>query len=262
MRIVGSPSILRALVATCVVVSVAGSESIALEAGEPIRLKWVEGDLAGMTPIMSPDGKKQIGFVEYQQRRRGDLLETVRVARFVDGSSDEDHAQARVGARLESIKGRSIIRNTKGQTVVDITIDVAGGRITGFSGLGKDRETYDEREDLPPGTYWGALIFIVVKNFDINATDGRLVFRTVAPTPAPRSVDMELLRGDRTSVRKPGGTLDVVQYSLRPTINWLIDPIVHRIVPTTTFLVHPGQPPALARYAGPRNYAGQEMRLE
>lgn len=262
MRSIGSTSTVCAIVATCIALSFAPSVAVGLEAGEPIRLAWIEGDLAGMTPIMSPDGRQQVGFIEYHQRRRGNVLETVRVARFADGSSDEDHAQARIGARLEAIKGRSIIRDSKGQTIVDINIDVAGGRITGFSGLGRERETYDERESLPLGTYWGALIFIVVKNFEENATDGRLVFRTVAPTPSPRTLDMELVRGERTSVRRPGGTLDVVKFSLRPTISWLIDPIVHRLVPTTEFLVQPGDPPALARYTGPRNYAGQEMRLE
>src|SRR5262245_24629126 len=100
-----------------------------------------------MTGISSADGKKQIGFVEYHQRRRGDLLDTVRIARFADGSSDEDQAQARIGKTLEAIKGRSIIRDARGQTIVDLTIDVEHGRITGFSGVGKDRTNYDEHED-------------------------------------------------------------------------------------------------------------------
>jgi hypothetical protein len=63
-------------------------------------------------------------------------------------------------------------------------------------------------------------------------------------------------------VTPPGGKLDVVLLSLRPTINWLVDPIVRRIAPSTQFFIQPGAPPALARYEGPRNYAGQEIRLE
>jgi len=62
----------------------------ARESGDPIQLKWMEGDVAGMTTIWSPDGKQVIGFVEYHQHRKGDQLEATRVARFVDGSSDED----------------------------------------------------------------------------------------------------------------------------------------------------------------------------
>ena len=81
-----------------------------------------------------------------------------------------------------------------------MTIDVAGGRITGFSGLGDERQTYDERVELPPGTYWGPLIFIVIKNFEQNAADGRLVFRTVVATPKPRVFDMELLRQDGSTL--------------------------------------------------------------
>src|SRR4029450_4256352 len=56
--------------------------------GDPIRLKWTEGDVAGMTPIWSADGHNTIGFVEYHQRRNGDRLETVRRARFSDRARD------------------------------------------------------------------------------------------------------------------------------------------------------------------------------
>jgi hypothetical protein len=234
----------------------------AREAGDPIRLQWTEGDVAGMTPIWSADGHNTIGFVEYHQRRNGDRLETVRVSRFSDGSSDEDQVEARVGETLEGVRGRSIIRDTQGNSIVDLTIDVPSGRITGFSGVGKDREDYDQHVDLPPGTYWGPLIFIVVKNFEQNASQDRLVFRTVAPTPSPRVIDMELVHEGKAVVTKPGGKLDVVRLALRPTVHWLVDPIIQRIAPETDFFIRPGAPPALARFEGPRNYSGQEMRLE
>jgi hypothetical protein len=232
------------------------------EAGDPIQLAWTEGDLSGLTRILSPDGRTTIGSVEYHQHRRGDVLEAVRVAHFSDGSSDEDRAEARVGKTLEAIRGRSIIRNVHGTAVVDITIDVAGGHIRGFSGLGKEREAYDELVTLPAGTYWGPLVALVVKNFEQNAADDHLVFRTVVATPKPRVLDMELVREPPTTLTRPGQRLQVVPLAMRPTINFLVDPIIQRIAPTTTFLVFPGKPPALARFTGPRNYAGQEIRIE
>ena len=189
-------------------------------------------------------------------------MEAVRVAHFSDGSSDEDQVEARIGKTLEAVRGRSIIRDTKGVATVDITIDVANGHIKGFSGLGKDREEYDEKVELPAGTYWGPLIFIVVKNFAQNSSEDRLVFRSVAPTPKPRVFDLELIRDGNSVVVRPGGKLDVEKFAMRPTINWLVDPIIQRLVPTTEFYVRPGEPPGLARYEGPRNYAGQEIRLE
>jgi hypothetical protein len=230
--------------------------------GDPIRLQWIEGDLAGMTSIFAEDGKKTIGFIEYHQRRRGDVLEMVRVAHFDDGSSDEDQVEARVGKTLETLKGRTIIRDTRGKETVDLKIDVAGGRVTASWGLGKDRETSDEKVDLPPGTYFGPLINVVLKNFDRNATDGRLVFRTVVPTPKPRVLGMELRRGEGTTIRRIGGSLEVVRFTLTPTIHWLVDPLVRRFVPDTEMFVHPGAPPALARFQGPRNHAGQKIRIE
>jgi hypothetical protein len=234
----------------------------ARDSGDPIQLKWIEGDVAGLTSIFSGDGKTTIGFVEYHQYRDGDMLHAVRVAHFKDGSSDEDQVEARIGATLETLNGHTIIRNARGKVTVDLKIDVVGGRMTGTSGLGKERQTYDEKADLPAGTYWGPLIFIVVKNFDQNASDGRLVFRTVVPTPGPRVIDMEVRRDAGTVIRRPGGSLNVVPFTLRPTINWLVDPIVRMFAPETQFLVQPGTPPFLARFQGPRNYAGQKIRIE
>ena len=52
------------------------------------------------------------------------------------------------------------------------------------------------------------------------------------------------------------------RYVLRPLINRVIDPVLRIFLPPTEFLVEPGSPPALALYEGPRNYAGQEIRLE
>ena len=77
----------------------------AREPGDPIRLEWSEGDLAGYTTIYGPDGKEAVGVVEYVQRRRGDVLEARRVAYFVDGSRDEDRAEARVGRTLRTVGG-------------------------------------------------------------------------------------------------------------------------------------------------------------
>ncbi len=240
----------------------APSAASARDNGDPIQLAWIEGDLAGLSRILSPDGRTAIGTVDYRQSRHDDVLEAVRVARFADGSSDEDRAEARLGKTLEALRGRSIIRDAHGTAVVDITIDVAGGRITGFSGLGKERTMYDEHVTLPAGTYFGPLIALVVKNFDQNATGDRLVFRTVVATPKPRVLDMELVRGAPASLRRPGGALRVMHLAMRPTVNVLLDPIIQHFAPETTFFVQSGKPPALVRFAGPRNYAGQKIVIE
>jgi hypothetical protein len=181
---------------------------------------------------------------------------------FIDGSSDEDQVEARVGETLQTLRGRSIIRNAEGVATADITIDVAGGCITGFSGLGDKRRTYDQRVELPPGTYWGPLIFIVIKNFEQNATDRRLAFRTVVATPKPRVFDMEIVRQEKSSIARPGGMIDVVRFALCPTVNWLIDPIIRMVAPETDFFVQLGAPPGLAQFEGPRNYAGLKIRIE
>jgi hypothetical protein len=230
--------------------------------GDPVRLVWSEGDVAGMSTIYDPEGRREIGYIDYHQRRQGDRLTSVRVAHFRDGSSDEDSAEARVDGVLEAISGRSIIRNPRGEVVVDITIDVAGGRLAAVWGTDSDRQTMDEHVELPKGTYWGPLIFIVLKNFDANATDDRVVFRTVAPTPRPMVLDMAITRGSSATLERIGAPLETRRYELSPTIHWSLDPIVRLIAPEATFFMLSGEPPSLARFRGPRNYARQGIMIE
>jgi hypothetical protein len=252
--------ILRLAILALVALALGPRTSAAREAGAGIELAWTEGDVAGQTAIAG-EGGKTIGVVLYHQHRRGDVLDCTRISRFADGSSDEDSAVARVGHTLVALRGRSIIRDRKGRPIVDLAIDVAGGRIKGFYDDGT-RHDVDEEVTLEPDTYWGPLIFMVVKNFEANADGDRVVFNTVAPTPKPRVLKMELVRTGRQRLERMGDTVAVERFALRPTFGWLVDPIVHRLVPTTEFLVEPGAPPSLARYAGPRNYAGQEIVLQ
>ena len=65
-----------------------------------------------------------------------------------------------------------------------------------------------------------------------------------------------------TVVRRVGERIDGVNFLLRPTVNFLVDPIIQAIAPETKFVVEPGAPPALARFEGPRNYARQKIRIE
>jgi len=228
----------------------------------PITLQYVEGDLAGSTTIWSEDGKRVMGFIEYRQHRQNDRLHITRTAHFRDGSSDEDEADVWVGSHLESIAGRSIIRDTRGKPIVDLKINVPGKRITGFYLDDGKREKVDEAADIGPGTYWGPLFNIVLKDFAANATRDSLVFQSILPTPRPRVIDMELTRAGTATVRRTGGSIAVTRYTLLPTVNFLIDPILQRFAPKTEFFMDSGKPPALVRFAGPRNYAGHPMRLE
>jgi len=237
-------------------------KAAALDPGDPIHLMWIEGDVAGMTRIYADGQRQPIGSVEYHQHRTGDVLTAVRIARFADGSSDEDEAEAKVGATLDAVRGRSTMRNAKGAVTLELTIDVAAGHVGGFSGIGKDRQEYDESLTLTPGTYWGPLIGIVIKNFDANAAGNTLVFRTVAATPKPRIIDMEVTRGPASTLAFPGVRVRAAEYAMLPTVNFLLDPLIKRLVPKTTFFRQDGKPPALVRYVGPRNYQGQMIRIE
>ena len=234
----------------------------AREPGDPIRLRFEEGDLGGLQTVFADGRDEAIGTVEYRQQREGDLLHTLRVARFTDGSSDEDLAVARIaGGRLEALHGHQIQRNTRGEETLSIRIDVAGDRLRGSWGPPGDRESMDEAVALPAGTYWGPLVFIVLKNFAANAEDGRLAFRTIAPTPRPRLLDLELVPGGDETLARPGVTLDAQRYRLRPTLHWIVDPVIARLVPDVTFWTVPGDPPSLALFEGPRGFGGGRIVL-
>jgi hypothetical protein len=233
------------------------ANALAASPTPPIKLAYMEGDAAGTTTIWSEDGKRVTGMIEYRQQRHGSRLHITRKALFRDGSSDEDEADVRVGDHLESIGGRSIIRDTRGRATVDLKIDVAGRHLTGFYFDEGKRVAIDEAPDIGPGTYWGPLFNLVLKNFDANAVDDKMVFQTVAPTPKPRIIDMELARTGPATLTRIGGSASVTRFTLLPTINFLIDPILQRVVPKTEFFLEAGKPPMMVRFAGPRNYAGQ-----
>ena len=229
---------------------------------DPIRLTFTEGDTAGITDISDPRSGETLGFVEYTQTRRGDILSVRRIARFRDGSTDEDVAEARAGGALEALRGRSVIRDADGVAVAEVDIDVPGGRIRGSWGRGDDRRELDEATSLPPRTYWGPLIYFVLKEFAANADAGRVSFRTVVLTPRPRVVDLELLEGAEARVERAGIPLATVHYSLAPTVHWLVDPIIRRLLPETSFWMLAGAPPSLVRFEGPRNYTLQPVRIQ
>ena len=238
------------------------SAAAARDANDPIRMGYVEGDLAGYSNVFAKDGSQPIGFVEYVQHRKGDTLEAKRVAWFDDGSSDEDSVVAKVGKTLRLVRGQSIIRDGAGAPTVDMNVDVAQGRVWGFYGEGKERQEFDERGDIPAGTCFGPLVNLVLKNFDANAEGGKLVFHTIVPTPGPRQLDMEVARGSASTIQRPGHAIPVVQYVMRVTVNPILNPVVRMFAPETNFFQTSDVPHALARFAGPRNYAGQEIRIE
>jgi hypothetical protein len=220
-----------------------------------------EGDVAGVTDIVDPATGAPLGVVEYWQTRRGDRLTALRVARFRDGSSDEDFAEARVADGLEALRGRSVVRDADGVAVAEVHIDVPGQRIRGAWGRGTARREIDEPAPLPPRTYWGPLVFLLLKRA-AGAGEERVAFRTVALTPRPRVFDLEILRGEVDTLERAGLPLDTVRFALAPTVHWAIDPIIQAFVPSSTFWIRPGDPPALVRYEGPRNYARRAIRIE
>ena len=232
------------------------------ETTPPVKLAYVEGDIGGTQTIWSEDGKRVIGLIEYRQHRKKDVLVIARTAHFKDGSSDSDEAEVRVGDRLESIRGRMVIRDTKGKATLDLKIDVAAKRVSGFYTDDGKRQEVDDEFDIGPGTYWGPLFAIVLKNFAANADGDALVFSTIAPTPKPRALDMRFTRAGAAKITRTGGAVATTRFTLLPTVNFLIDPILKRFVPETNFYVDGEKPPTIVRFVGPRNYAGQTMRLD
>ena len=106
------------------------------------------------------------------------------------------------------------------------------------------------------------MLFLVLKNFEVNAEDGRVVFRTVVPTPRPMVIDMVLGRSDGEVLERTGARIDAARYQLSPTVHWLLDPIIRLVAPRASFWVLPGDPPAMVRYQGPRNYARQPIVIQ
>src|SRR5262245_66653772 len=63
----------RALLAAFLVLSFAARDAAARAPGDPVRLVWTEGDIAGMSSVYAPDGTRPIGSIEDHQHREGDV---------------------------------------------------------------------------------------------------------------------------------------------------------------------------------------------
>ena len=234
------------ILGACVVVLLA-TPVVARSPGDPVRLTWMEGDIAGMSTIYDPTGDTPIGSVEYHQRRRGDTLSTV------------------------SKRYSQEIQTPENGYGLDWLTRQRANRLIGITN-GVDCEVWDPQTDAEIPAHYSTnfqtaagtftLVFLVLKNFDANAEDGRVVFRTVAPIPRPMVINMELRRVQKAAVDRLGTHFDTVQYELRPTIHWSVDPIVHMVAPTARFWLVGGEPPALARFSGPRNFGRQGIVLQ
>src|SRR2546427_11567242 len=71
--------------------------------GDPVRLVWAEGDVAGTSTIYGPDVGEPIGFIENRQTLHGDQLSSVPIAHFRVGSRHDDAADGRVDGSLEAL---------------------------------------------------------------------------------------------------------------------------------------------------------------
>jgi len=250
-----------ALLAGLVILGAAGE---AAAAGEAIRLRYKEGDVSGTSAILDPSTREQIGIIEYRQRIRKDgTLYLERTAFYADGSSDGGWAEARAGDRLEALRGEIASRDPDGRIRVEVLIDVVQGRIQGrWRNDDGSLESSDDTGDLPPGTYWGPLIFLVVKNFEANAEDGRLEVHTVQATPKPRAFDLEIVDKGHETIRLFQRGLEVNRRDLQPTLNWAVDPLLQFFTPTNSFFLLKGPPPGLARFDGVRDYRKQRILIE
>ena len=89
---------------------------------------------------------------------RATSLEAKRVAWFADGSSDEDSVGGE-GREDAALGARPVDHPRHQRAHRPSTCASTSPRacVAGFYGLGKDRKEFDERGEIPPGTYFGPL---------------------------------------------------------------------------------------------------------
>jgi hypothetical protein len=181
-------------------------------------LAWTEGR---RRHAAHPPGRRDyIGFVSATSVYATASFETVRVARFSDGSSDEDRRRA--AGKTDAL--RSVDHSQPGgQPIVDLTIDVAWA----ITGLGLGRIGRPTMSTQPPAARTGGA--------DLHrrgiSTRTRPAIGCLPPSRRPAALfhRPELVREGSTTLQQPGNRLDVTRYACaRPSL--AIDPIVQRIV--------------------------------
>jgi hypothetical protein len=158
---------------------------------ETVPVRFQEGTVHGFLALSTTDGT-HLADGELIQTVSGTQVTTRAVFHFTDGSLQEETAVFSQDGRFKLVSDHLVQRGPIFPQPIDMTIDVASGRVTvRYTEKDGREKTVSERMDLPADLANG-IIPVLLKNIRSDAAPKELSF--MAATPEPRLVKLELSR--------------------------------------------------------------------
>jgi hypothetical protein len=196
------------------------------------------------------------------QNVRGDRVTSRLVFHFKDGSLQDETVVYSQGQRFKLISDHLVQKGPAFPKPLEMSIDVAKGRVTvKYTDDGKEK-VEDEQLDLPADLANG-LILTLLKNVVPGAVPEKISF--VAATPKPRLVKLEISVAGQDAFKTGGTSRKATHYVLKVDIggiSGLLAPIVGKQPPDSHVWILGGEAPAFVKAEQPMYLGAPLWRIE
>jgi hypothetical protein len=250
---------LKKLILTLLLISLLSVPCGGYAAEVPVRFS--EGMVHGFLVLTDMKGKR-LASGDFLQLRKGADIESRMLLVFRDGSLHDETAVFSQDKNFLLQSYRLIQKGPSFKNDMDITLERSGGKYTIKI---RPRKDQDEKVltgtlDLPLDVYNG-MVPTVVKN--LKGT--KEAIHTVAFTPTPRIVDVEIVPSKQDRVLVGDLKKSALHYVLKPKLGIMLKgaaALLGRTPPDDHLWIIPADVPAFVRFEGPLYTDGPIWRVE
>lgn len=213
---------------------------------DSVRVRHTEGLVHGFLTLKSDEGTV-IADGELSQTARGTVVTSRLTFRFRDGSLHDETATFSQRGQFRLIRDHLVQKGPAFPRAMDVTIDVASGRVVVRYDDEGTPKIEDERMTLPADLANG-LITTLLKNADPAAPPS--FFSYVAATPKPRLVKLKISVAGRDQFRAGTIAHEAVHYVLKVDIGGLtgiVADVLNKVPPDSHVWILQGDAPAFIR---------------
>jgi hypothetical protein len=228
---------------------------------ETVAVRYPEGVVRGFLALRSVDGDV-LADGDLIQFSRGDRVTSRLVFHFKDGSIQDETAVYSESGRFRLLSSHLIQRGPSFPSPLELSVDVAAGRVKVRDLKGDGEEIADESMELPDDLANG-MLFALLKN--IPPGDASTTVSLLAATPKPRLVKLEITRAGEETFAVAGASHTATRFRVKVEIGGvtgLIAPLVGKQPPDTFVWILGGDAPGFVKSEGPLYQGGPTWRIE
>lgn len=231
-------------------------------AAQTIPVRHVEGTLHGFLLLRGQDGRV-VAAGDLAQVAHGDRVTAHLAFRFRDGSVDDDTTVFSERGSFRLISDHHIQQGPSFPQPMDMTIDVARGRVTSRSKGkdGKDEVSTDQMK-FPPDLANG-LVSMVVKNLRPETAETKV--HLLVATPKPRLITLAISPRGEEQFTLTGSPRKAMHYSIQIQLGGLtgtVATLMGKHPPDLQMWILGGDAPTFLREEGPLFQDGPVWTME